>query len=103
MRNRSVDFAQHAAGGGSESRPVFSRLANLNAQRAGLRGVIALADVVPVHGIPPRLEVIRATILVVEIISMLPDVIAEEHAPAVHDRAVLVAQGVKRGLAFLVD
>src|SRR3981189_2889742 len=75
----------------------------LNTQRACLSGGIALGDLAPVHGIPPRLEVIRTAVLVVEIIGMLPDVIAEQCTLAVHDRLVLVGADLDRELAVLAD
>src|SRR5258707_13266255 len=74
-----------------------------HAQRARLGGGIALGDLAPVHGIPPGLEVIGAAVLVIEIVSVFPDVVAHQHALAVHDRSVLVRAGLDRELAVLAD
>src|SRR5262245_1443013 len=62
----------------------------LNAERAGLGGGVALADCLPVHCIPPGLQIIGAAVLVVEVIGVFPHVIAEQRALAVHHRIVLV-------------
>src|SRR5258707_2348929 len=72
-----------------------------HAQRARLGGGIALSDLVPVHGIPPGLEVIGAAVLVIEIVSVFPDVVTHQHALAVHDRSVLGRAGLDRELAVL--
>src|SRR5258708_10050406 len=71
----------------------------LNTQRACLRGGIALGDLAPVHGVPPRLEIIGAAVLVVEIIGVLPDIVSEQRALAVHDRTVLGRAGLDLELA----
>src|SRR5437879_11856962 len=73
------------------------------AERAGLRRSITLGDLGPVHRIPPRLEIIRAAVLVVKIISVLPDVVAHQGALAVHHRVVLVRAGLDRELAVFAD
>src|SRR6202158_4757141 len=83
--------------------PVVNADLRSHTQRACLGGGIALADLAPVHGIPPRLEVIGAAVLVIEIIGVLPDVVAEQCALAVHDRTVLVRAGLDREFAVLCD
>src|SRR3954470_18100743 len=72
-------------------------------ERAGLCRSIAFRDLAPVHGVPPRLEIVRAAVLVVEIIGVLPDIVAHQRALAVHDRTVLVRAGLDRKLAVLCD
>ena len=63
------------------------------------RGEVVLLGLVPVNGIPPGFEVIGAAVLVVEIISVLPDVAADDgrafHAGhgLTHEGAVLVGGG----------
>src|SRR6478752_10622300 len=71
------------------------------AERAGLRRRIAFANLGPVHRVPPRLEIIGAAVLVVQIISVLPDVVAHQGALAVHYRVVLIRTGLDRELAVL--
>src|SRR5262249_22643116 len=44
----------------------------------------------PVHRVPPRLEIIGAAVLIIEIIGVLPDVVAKQGPPAVHERSILV-------------
>src|SRR4051812_5951776 len=69
-----------------------------NAERAGFCGGVALGDLAPVHHVPPRLEIIGTAVLVRQVIGMLPDVVAEQRAPAVHDRSVLVRPRLDREL-----
>src|SRR5258706_14653388 len=73
----------------------------LDAQCARLRGGVAVRDLPPGHGIPPCLEVIRPAVLVAEIISVLPHIIAKQRALAVHDRRGLVRAGLNVELAVL--
>ena len=49
-----------------------------------------LSHRVPVDDVPPRREVVRAAVLVVEVVGVLPDVDAEERHLALHQRRVLV-------------
>src|SRR5215216_265776 len=69
----------------------------------GLRGGVALADLLPVDHVPPGLEVVRPAVLVLEIIGVLPHVVAEERALAVHQRRVLVRLRDERELAVRGD
>src|SRR5882724_10070929 len=55
---------------------------------------------VPVHGVPPGLEVVGPAVLVLEIIGVLPDVDAEDRFGAERDRRVLI--GGRRQLDLLV-
>src|SRR5262245_30254021 len=70
-----------------------------NRQRAGLGGGVALGDLVPVHHVPPRLEIVAAAVLIVEIVGVLPHVIAKQHALAFHQRRILVGTRLERELA----
>src|SRR4051794_12712828 len=74
---------------------------NSDPERARLCSRVALGDLAPVHRVPPRFEVIGTAVLVVEIIGVLPHVVAEQYALAVHDRRVLVGPGFDGELAFL--
>src|SRR3954452_9899342 len=90
------------------ARPPFlftSRLfgSRSHRKRTGLCRSIALRDLAPVHRVPPRLEIVRAAVLIVQIIGVLPDVVAHQGALAVHDRVVLVRAGLDRELAVLAD
>ena len=64
--------------------------------------LVILRDLVPIHHVPPRLDVIGPAVLVIEIIGVLPDVDAEDRRVAVHQRAVLVRRGNHFELAALV-
>ena len=55
---------------------IGSPAADLNRWSAG-RGV-PLGDLVPVDDVPPRLEVVRALVLVLEVVGVLPDVVAQQ-------------------------
>src|SRR5207253_4791368 len=58
-----------------------------------------LRDLVPVHDVPPRGEVVRALVLVLEVVRVLPDVVAEERGLPLHERRVLVGRALDRELA----
>src|SRR5690606_8199235 len=66
------------------------------------RGVL-LRDGVPVHDVPPRLDVVGTAVLVVQVVGVLPDVEAEDRGVAVHDRRVLVGRRVALQLAAAID
>src|ERR1700691_912996 len=55
-----------------------------------LRGGVARGDGRPVHDVPPRVEVVGAAVLVLEVVGVLPDVDAEQRDLAGGDRVVLV-------------
>ena len=44
----------------------------------------AFGDFVPIHGVPPRVEVVLAEVLVLEVVRVLPDIHAEDRHTAVH-------------------
>ena len=50
----------------------------------------ALGDLRPVDGVPPRVDVVRTLVLVLQVVGVLPDVDAEQGRLAVGDRVVLV-------------
>src|ERR1700678_1732411 len=52
----------------------------------------ALVDFVPVHHVPPGRQVFGAAVVVLEVVGMLPDVIAENGEQALRDWAVLVGR-----------
>src|SRR5688572_22350548 len=54
------------------------------------RGFVNLADFGPVHDVPPTLEIVRAFVLVLKIIGMLPNIAAEDGLVAIHEWIVLV-------------
>src|SRR5260221_11267836 len=54
------------------------------------RGVEAATDLVPADDVPEGRDVVGATVLVVEVIGVLPHVEADERHVTVHDRAVLI-------------
>src|ERR1700730_4423533 len=72
-------------------------------QCSGLGRNVARLDGLPVQNVPPRLEIVGAAVLIVEIISVLPDIVAEQGMLAVHHRTVLVRTGLERQPAVLVD
>src|SRR5262249_56234653 len=62
----------------------------------------ALVDLCPVHDVPPRVDVVGAAVLVLQVIRVLPDVDAEHRRLAVHHRIVLVRRALDGNLAALV-
>src|SRR2546428_11536846 len=63
----------------------------------------ALGDLRPVHHVPPGVDVVRAPVLVLEVVGMLPDVDSEERGLAVRDRVVLVRGRDHREVAPVLD
>src|SRR5215213_7069356 len=58
------------------------------------RAVVPATDVGPVDDIPPGGEIVGATVLVLEIVGVLPHVAAQDRTLAVHERAVLVGSAL---------
>src|ERR1019366_3316709 len=54
---------------------------------------IALVDLGPVDDVPPGLEVLGAAVLILEVVGVLPDVVAHDRRHALRDRAVLIGGG----------
>src|SRR3954467_8926574 len=59
-------------------------------RRSAVRGVEPLRHLVPVDHVPPRLQVVRALVLVLEVVGVLPDVDPDQRRLAGGDRRVLV-------------
>ena len=57
----------------------------------------------PVHHVPERVDVVRAAVLVVQIVRVLPDIETEDRLVAEHDRRVLVRGRADVQLAVLVE
>ena len=72
-------------------------------ERPRARRVVALRDLGPVHHVPPGGEVIGATVLVFQVIGVLPHIVAEQHAAAVHHRRVLIGPVDHRKLPRAID
>src|SRR5687768_8464337 len=60
-------------------------------------------DGVPVDGIPPRGDVVRTTVLVLQVVGVLPDVEAQKRFLAFHQRTVLVRGALDHQLAAGID
>src|SRR5690606_24619716 len=71
------------------------------------RFLVPALDLVPVDHVVERADVVRATVLVFQVVGVLPHVQAEDRgvarADALHERAVLVGAALHRELAGLVD
>ena len=52
----------------------------------------------PVHDVPPRVDVVRTPILILQVVRVLPDVDAENDLLAFHHGAVLVGRALDRQL-----
>src|SRR3982750_1775828 len=57
----------------------------------------------PIHDVPPRLDVIRPAVLVLEVVRVLPHVEAKDWGLAFHQRIVLIRRARDRQLATVVD
>src|ERR1043166_5840232 len=70
-----------------EGRPARRPKAGSREPRARSEGFVHLT---PVHDVPPRPDVIGTTILVLQVVRVLPHVEAEKRRLAVHQRIVLI-------------
>src|SRR3954449_6445337 len=52
------------------------------------------ADLRPVDHVPPRRDVLRPAVLVLEVVGVFPDVEAEDRRAPLHERAILVGRGL---------
>src|SRR5258706_4003458 len=86
-----------------KGRPPVPNESRSNAQRARLGSGIALGDLVPVHGIPPGLEVIGAAAVVNAIVIAFPDAAAHQIAHSLPDLSVLAPARVDHQPALLPD
>src|SRR5579863_3803150 len=59
---------------------------------AGLVGFEAGVDFVPVDYVPPGGEILRAAVVVFEVVGVLPDVVPEDREMALRDRTVLIGR-----------
>src|SRR5207248_6185922 len=64
--------------------------------------LVAVGDGLPVQGVEPGRDVVRALVLVLEVVGVLPHVDAEDRGHAFHVRAVLVRVALDRELAARV-
>ena len=55
--------------------------------------LVTLVDFFPVHHIPPGLQILGTAVVVLEIVGVLPDVVAENGMESLRYRAVLVRRG----------
>src|SRR5581483_2323423 len=62
------------------------------ARRSPAGRLEALRHLVPVDHVPPGLEVVRALVLVLQVVGVLPDVDADQRRLARRDRRVLVGR-----------
>src|SRR4029453_5268801 len=54
-----------------------------------------IGGLVPVHDVPPGIDVVGAAVLVEQVVGVLPDVEAEDGRAALHHRVVLVGEGAE--------
>ncbi len=83
LRTRIIKKRPHFGGA------FFSKGAGVGLFRGGVK----LGDFIPIHHVPDGLKVVRAAILVVEVVGVLPDINAKDGFVAVHQGAVLVGGG----------
>src|SRR5260370_30318900 len=61
--------------------------------------LVAGLDSLPVQGVEPGRDIVRALVLILQVVRVLPDVDAEDGPHVLHVRAVLVRVGLDRKLA----
>src|SRR5215203_5753045 len=71
-------------------------------------GVVTLVDRIPVDRVPPGLEIFRTAVLVLQVVGVLPDVVAKHRVTGRlddpgHQRVVLVRCGDHRKPAVRTD
>src|SRR4051795_13136439 len=96
---RSATASDSAAerGEGRGTRSILPRVPDRSAVevrrgRLALGRGVALGDLVPVDDVPPGLEVLGPAVVVLEVVRVLPDVVAQQRRVAVEHRAVLVGR-----------
>src|SRR5262249_1131682 len=67
-----------------------------------LEGVVAIIDLFPIDHAPPCLQVFRTTVVVFQVIGVLPDVVAENRVQSLADRVVLIRRRDNLNFAFCV-
>src|SRR6266487_4776111 len=69
---------------------------------SSMRLLVALGDGLPVDCVEPGRDIVRALVLVLEVVGVLPHVHAEDRGHSLHVRAVLVGVALDRELAARV-
>src|SRR5438874_10296449 len=64
--------------------------------------LIALSYGIPVDNVPPGRKVIWTAVLVLEVVGMLPDIVAHDRVVSIHERAVLIGAGDNLEFATLI-
>ncbi len=71
----------------------YENLCIIRAMLKRLSGVKSLFGCLPVDDIPPSVDVVGSTVLVVEIVSMFPDIQTNDGDLSFHQRAILIGCG----------
>src|SRR5208283_5111476 len=87
---------------GRSSSPSLTIRPNKNSRLLAERLLITLVDIFPVHYVPPRLQVLRAPVVVLQIVRVLPHIVAEDGMKALRNGTVLVRRGDDLHLALAV-
>ncbi len=64
---------------------------------------VAAGDLIPVDHVPPGVKVLGAAVLILEIVGVLPNIVAHDRVQTVHKWAVLVGSGDDLEFAILVE
>src|SRR3954466_15359499 len=72
-------------------------------RRSAVRRLEPLRHLVPVDHVPPRLEVVRALVLVLEVVGVLPDVDPDQRRLPSRDRRVLIGRARDGEARAVVD
>src|ERR1700683_1701299 len=60
---------------------------------AGFEGLVAVIHFFPVDHVPPGGQILRSAVVVLEIVGVLPDIVAENRDMTLGDRVVLIWRG----------
>src|SRR6058998_1375900 len=67
-----------------------------------LPGLQTLVHFRPVDDVPPRVDVVRPAILILQVVRVLPDVDAHDDFLVLHERTILVRAALDRQLAAVI-
>src|SRR5262249_3226138 len=88
------------------SRRALLRLKGPTFKKLGavlLRPVEPLLRFVPIHDVPPRPDVFRPTVLILQIVSMFPNIETYDRELAFHNRRILIGAGNNIDLSAAFD
>src|SRR5271165_1221470 len=71
--------------------------------RLGFSGAVEFGSLVPIHDVPPGIDVIGSAVLILEVVGVFPNVHAEHSLPTSKVLRVLIGGGVDGEFAILYE